>query len=481
MWSPSDARFPFPPWRFRLATCLVALLAVPTAGVQESAGPQQEGPDAQGASDAQESKGGDGSPEASSHVSATWNTVLDLEWASEGDRSQKLQLDLEPSLEAWLGSKWRLFAEARLRTDRYDRLEPLRPSDPTSSGASRRLFLGDRSEAELREFYVERAFGSHRMVLGKQQVVWGQADGFKVLDVVNPQDFREWILEDFEDSRIPVWMAKMEFSLGRSQLQLLAIPDATHHRFVGSRALFSAIDLAAFGEELELKVETQDDSDERVELGARWSGFLGRWDVSLNYLWHSVDTPLVDLQLGEATAPLAELTYPWTHLVGATLSNAFGPMTVRTEVAYESDRDFQGLFLRAFPGDPLERRRGSETSAVLGLDFSFAGGRQFLSGQWFGRWRDLESERTGAAVPDSDRFATLVYRTSSRGRRFRTETQWLVGLDESEGLVRLTLTAEIVPDLELRVGGDAFYGDATGLLGRFDARDRFRVGVRTAF
>jgi len=52
-------------------------------------------------------------------------------------------------------------------------------------------------EAELREFYLETDWGKSYFTFGKQQVVWGKADGLKVLDVVNPQSFREFILEDF--------------------------------------------------------------------------------------------------------------------------------------------------------------------------------------------------------------------------------------------------------------------------------------------
>jgi len=44
--------------------------------------------------------------------------------------------------------------------------------------------------------------------LGKQQIVWGETDGLKLLDVMNPQNFREFILDEFEDSRLPLWSVK---------------------------------------------------------------------------------------------------------------------------------------------------------------------------------------------------------------------------------------------------------------------------------
>jgi hypothetical protein len=51
--------------------------------------------------------------------------------------------------------------------------------------------------------------------IGRQQVVWGRTDLFRVLDVVNPIDFsRENLYAEFEDSRIPQGMVNMEYRVG---------------------------------------------------------------------------------------------------------------------------------------------------------------------------------------------------------------------------------------------------------------------------
>ncbi|MCB2262822.1 MAG: RNA polymerase-associated protein rapA [Candidatus Thiosymbion ectosymbiont of Robbea hypermnestra] len=66
----------------------------------------------------------------------------------------------------------------------------------------------------LRELYLDTKFAGIDLRLGKQQVVWGTADGIKLLDIINPTDFR-WLNQDpMEDARIPVWMAVAERNLG---------------------------------------------------------------------------------------------------------------------------------------------------------------------------------------------------------------------------------------------------------------------------
>ena len=84
-----------------------------------------------------------------------------------------------------------------------DRLEPGRPDQHERSSYNRRWILSDTADAELREFYIDGHIGPAFVRLGKQQVVWGQADGLRVLDVVNPFSFREFIWPDPQDRRIP--------------------------------------------------------------------------------------------------------------------------------------------------------------------------------------------------------------------------------------------------------------------------------------
>jgi hypothetical protein len=72
----------------------------------------------------------------------------------------------------------------------------------------------------IREFYVagnyDLANGSQiGFKVGKQQIVWGRTDLFRVLDVLNPVDYsRNNIYDELEDIRIPMWMAETEYRWG---------------------------------------------------------------------------------------------------------------------------------------------------------------------------------------------------------------------------------------------------------------------------
>jgi len=112
---------------------------------------------------------------------------------------------------------------------------PVRPCDIDSRGCLDSYM--DKSSSELRfkeindewdfirELYVDAAIpvgdGGRELALrvGRQQVVWGRTDLFRVLDVVNPIDFsRQNLYAEFEDSRIPQWMINAEYRFGPTKI-----------------------------------------------------------------------------------------------------------------------------------------------------------------------------------------------------------------------------------------------------------------------
>jgi len=86
----------------------------------------------------------------------------------------------------------------------------------------------------LREAYIDYFGESLNLRIGKQQVVWGTADGIRLLDIVNPSDFRDFYQSSMEDLRVTLWMAKAELALDhQTTLQGIWIPDIRANQFPG--------------------------------------------------------------------------------------------------------------------------------------------------------------------------------------------------------------------------------------------------------
>jgi len=112
---------------------------------------------------------------------------------------------------------------------------PVRPCNYDSRGCKDFGGYGNLSQAQLaapefnsrldfiREAYVTKTIGldageSAFLKIGKQQVVWGRTDLFRVLDVINPVDYsRNNIYDELQDIRIPMWIAQAEYRMGASE------------------------------------------------------------------------------------------------------------------------------------------------------------------------------------------------------------------------------------------------------------------------
>lgn len=73
-------------------------------------------------------------------------------------------------------------------------------------------------ENSLREFYVDTKLRDYPLSfrIGRQQVIWGESDNFRLMDVWNPLDLT-WHLqqETWDQIRIPLWLIKGIWDIGR--------------------------------------------------------------------------------------------------------------------------------------------------------------------------------------------------------------------------------------------------------------------------
>lgn len=67
----------------------------------------------------------------------------------------------------------------------------------------------------FRELYMDATVGDWWFRVGKQQIVWGKTDFFRLQDIINPIDFgQHFFYDSFEDIRIPQWIAMAQWKFG---------------------------------------------------------------------------------------------------------------------------------------------------------------------------------------------------------------------------------------------------------------------------
>jgi hypothetical protein len=396
-------------------------------------------------------------------------------------QQQEWQLDMEYDTGLWGGD---LNAIGRIRLDTVDDLNQSSTAD-TFSAVAKPFATRDWGSIELRELYWETFVDNSFWRIGKQQVVWGEADGLKLLDVINPQNFRQFVMDDFDDSRIPLWMFNAEFTLiENGVLQVLWIPDTTVHNLVpsGSPYAFSsssivpilASDLAIQLRPAQAPRSPIKDSD----IGLRYTDFVSGWDISLNYLYHYVDELIVSASAqtnSEIPHILLTQNYERSHLLGGTATSALGDWTIRVEIAFETNRYHRTK--QSLPGVV----QASQWSSVIGVDYQ-GWSDQFISVQWFQtRINATQTDLIELIEHSQEDSVTFLWESNFMNDTLKAKWLQIHSIDHGDGVFRPKVSYNLQSNLDVYISADVFYGNKDTLFGQFDQGDRVSIGFDWGF
>lgn len=194
----------------------------------------------------------------------------------------------------------------------------------------------DSPVAEIRELYVDASTRNVDIRAGKQIIVWGVLEGIRITDEINPLDFRELILPDLLDYRIPLWSLKVDVYREIATYQLLWIPDIKFH------------EPAPPGSEWELLQEVPNTEKpdsftlDNSELGIKYSTSVLDTEISLSYFYTWDDFPVVyrSAAINSALDPVFFPTYTRINIYGATAVRQAGSGVIKAEFAYVPDKYF---------------------------------------------------------------------------------------------------------------------------------------------
>lgn len=389
---------------------------------------------------------------------------LEVAHNTNQDKGQKRQLLFTPDFSANIFSDTVLNVEGRWT---YDNLREIQ---------------SDQNQFQLRTFTLETFYNDSYLTLGKQQIVWGKADGLKVLDVVNPQHWHEFILDDFDDSRIPLWAVNFETSLGDNNLQFISVLEQEYHDFADSNTAYAftspkLVPTPPSGIPVTIQATQR---PKRVlkdaDVGLRLSGFAKGWDYSFIYFYHFDDTPTLFRTLEQTTqGPHIHIRpqHKRTHLVGTALSNAFGNLTIRSELGYSLDKYYSTNNNNDHDGVT----KHNELAYVLGLDWS-GFSDTFISLQLYQSY--LTNYKAGVLRDRTNTTITSLIEQNYLNDTITSRLLWLHSTNHDNGLIRPKLSYQFNDTTNLWLGADIFYGNRKGLYGQFDQQDRAFVGTEIA-
>jgi len=213
------------------------------------------------------------------------------------------------------------------------------------------LFLDTGWDKMLNEAFVTYSPGNFFLRVGKQIVSWGETDGFRLMDQINPVDSRRGLGDvEFENTIIPIWLVRANYYVQpeSSWIQEIGLETVWNPnvQFQGDRPIDLGNDVGGIwapdvqvapGVQLGSSRYThnapQDWSRSGMEFGARVKGVINGMIFSLNYYnglsnsgqLKSLSAP--DITLAPDGTPIAHLhveeIFPRYQMVGATFTSDF--------------------------------------------------------------------------------------------------------------------------------------------------------------
>ncbi len=194
----------------------------------------------------------------------------------------------------------------------------------------------DSPVAEVRELYIDVAGDDYDIRVGKQYVIWGVLEGVRIVDEVNPFDFRELILPDLLDYRVPLWTAKLNYYGEWGDTELILIPELKFHQ------------PAPPGSEWELLQEVPGTRSpdsyrlENIEIGLKFDTTVLDTELSFSYFYTWDDFPVVfrTVRIDGTDDPVFFPTFTRISMYGMTGVKQLGPFILKGEGVYVEDKFF---------------------------------------------------------------------------------------------------------------------------------------------
>ncbi len=325
----------------------------------------------------------------------------------------------------------------------------------------------DSLDLRLRELYVDLYFNNFDLRIGKQQVVWGKADGVFITDIVSPLNLTEFLLPDFDEIRTGVIATKFDYYLGNNTFEIIWMPIITPTETPSSSSMWFVTPDFPAAPTFDYSKEEINPSLENSEIFVKYSALTSNVDFEIMgaYTWDDYPTMHVEKQLDMSSGNpvLTGLNITPEHhrlsVGGGSFSTEIKGFVIRGEAAYYMGKYFQ-------TEDPLQKDAVIQKDYLhylLGVDFIVGGvnfSTQFIQQSIIDYDKNIvneETENTMTFLARYDLFRELLH----------LELFSYIGLTNNDALIRPKITYNFDDSFSILLGSNIFVGDSDGRFGQY--------------
>ena len=347
------------------------------------------------------------------------------------------------------------------------------------------MFNADSFNFRMRELYLDLYFDNFDIRIGKQQVVWGKADGVFITDVVSPLNLTEFLLPDFDEIRRGVIAAKIDYYIGNSTIEAIIIPQFTPTLTPASNSIWYIQPDFPAPATFDWSQSEIKPSLENSEVFLKYSLMSSNidFDIMGGYTWDDNPTMHVQKQFGMDTStvpPSPILTgisiTPQHHrlgLVGGSFSTEIKGVIIRGEAAYYNGKYFQTSAPMAV--DAIIQK--DYLNYVVGLDFSL--GPVKMSGQFIQKY--IVDHEDMMLDDEINNMATVMARYDMLRETLHLELFSYIGITNSDALIRPKVTYDFDDGFSILLGGNIFVGDEGGQFGKYHNNSMIYTKIKYSF
>jgi len=333
-------------------------------------------------------------------------------------------------------------------------------------------------EIGLREAYMDIYFNSVDLRIGKQQIIWGKADGVFITDIISPKDLSEFLLRDFDEIRIGITSLKADYFLGDNTFEFVWAPYFTSTQMPDENSIwFPQLDFPV-SPVFDYSQKEVAATLENSEVFAKFSAITSAIDFEImaGYMWDDDPTMHISKTINPQTHQLTGLTVTPRHhrlgLAGGSFSSTLGGFVLRGEGAYYNGKYFNSEDSTLTDGTVKK----NYLHYLLGVDYTLWDIRlsfQFIQQAILDYENPIKND-------EFENTMTVLASKDFLRETLRLELFSYIGLNNSDALIRPKITYDLADGFELLLGANIFLG-SEGRFGQYDDNDMVYTKIKYSF
>ena len=345
------------------------------------------------------------------------------------------------------------------------------------------LYNADSLDFRMREIYLDLYFKNFDIRIGKQQVVWGKADGVFITDVVSPLNLSEFLLPDFDEIRKGVIATKIDYYAGNSTFEAIWIPVFTATERPPPASIWYVQPDFPVHPTWDFSREKITPGLENSEIFLKYTALTSAIDFELMgaYTWDDNPTLHVEKQFGLDTVTmqpgLLGLNITPEHhrltIGGGSFSTEIKAVVLRGEAAYYNGK----YFLTEDPLQPDGNIQKDYLHYLVGLDFNI--GPVMLSSQFI--QQTILNYDDNILNEKTENTMTLLARYDILRETLHLELFSYIGLTNEDALIRPKVTYDFDDSFSILLGSNIFVGDEQGRFGQYKDNSMVYIKLKYSF